>query len=363
MKILFMGDASAYHATLARQLVKNGHDVTVASNGSRWMDTTRNIDISRRQGKIGGALLWLKLSTVLASRLKGYDIVQLVNPMFVELKPNRTEKLFKRLKRDNGHVCLTALGTDSLFIDGCRASDSPLKYSEWAIEGRETDFSRSERGRHLAKWLDEPLKSYTDRVYSSVDGIITALYEYHIVLERFFDSEKIAYGGIPIDTDSLPFLPPTAGENIRVLAPFHEGRQGEKGTDILARFAAQVPGVKVEPVTGLRYADFIHRLENADIVLDQLYSYTPATTALMAMAMGKTVVTGGELDFAKWIGELSVPVVNPDPRCPERLVADLARAIEPENLRTTATEARAFVEKHNDISNVARRCEDFWNRH
>ncbi len=362
MKILFMGDASAYHATLAKQLVKNGHDVTIASNGSRWMDTSRDINITRRPGKIGGALLWLKLSTVLASRLKGYDIVQLVNPTFVELKPRRLERLFKKLKRDNGRVCLSALGTDSLFIEGCQAEDSPLAYSEWRVLGRETEFSRSPRGRHLATWLDEPLKSYADQIYSSVDGIITALYEYHVVLERRYGPEKLAYGGIAIDTENLPFLPPEPNENVKILAPFHEGRQGEKGTDILARYAAKVPGVKIEPVTGLKYDDFIRRLEMADVVLDQLYSYTPATTALMAMAMGKTVVTGGEKDFAEWIGEPSVPVVNPDPRNPERLIEDLTKAIEPGSLMKTAHEARRFVEKHNDIKVVAERFENFWNQ-
>ena len=355
-----MGDASAYHATLARQLVKNGHDVTIASNGSRWMDTNRNIDISRRQGKIGGALLWLRLSTILSSRLKGYDVVQLVNPTFVELNPERIETLFRRLKRDNGHVCLSALGTDSLFIQGCLDADSPLAYSEWSINGHETEFSRSPRGRHLAQWLDKPLKSFADRIYSSVDGIITALYEYHVILERSFGPEKLAYGGIAIETDSIPFLPPEHSGSVKILAPFHEGRQGEKGTDFLARCANRVPRVEIEPVTGLKYHDFVHRLECSDVILDQLYSYTPATTALMAMAMGKTVVTGGEPDFAKWIGETAIPVVNPDPRNPEKLVRDLQEAVRPERLKETAYAARRFVEKHNDSSVVARRFENFW---
>ncbi len=48
MKILLLGDASNYHATLAHALRLEGHDVTLASSGSGWMRTHRDIDISRK---------------------------------------------------------------------------------------------------------------------------------------------------------------------------------------------------------------------------------------------------------------------------------------------------------------------------
>ncbi|MBR3451702.1 MAG: glycosyltransferase family 1 protein, partial [Muribaculaceae bacterium] len=53
MRILFVGDASNLHNCLARQLRLMGHDAVVASNGSRWMDTSRDIDLSRRPGRLG----------------------------------------------------------------------------------------------------------------------------------------------------------------------------------------------------------------------------------------------------------------------------------------------------------------------
>ncbi len=65
MKILLLGDASNYHATLAHALRLEGHDVTLASSGSGWMRTHRDIDISRKNGKLGGAILWARLNTVL----------------------------------------------------------------------------------------------------------------------------------------------------------------------------------------------------------------------------------------------------------------------------------------------------------
>ena len=53
MKILFVGDASNMHNSLARQLRLMGHEAVVASNGSHWMDTSRDIDLSRKPGRLG----------------------------------------------------------------------------------------------------------------------------------------------------------------------------------------------------------------------------------------------------------------------------------------------------------------------
>ena len=55
MKILFLGDASNLHSTLATALRAMGHHVVLMSDGSRWMDTSRDIDLTRGSG-LGGAL-------------------------------------------------------------------------------------------------------------------------------------------------------------------------------------------------------------------------------------------------------------------------------------------------------------------
>ena len=70
MKILLVGDYSNYHRALSLALRRMGHEVTVASDGSRWMDTARDLDTSRPfRNKVGGLLLWVKLNTLLWSQL------------------------------------------------------------------------------------------------------------------------------------------------------------------------------------------------------------------------------------------------------------------------------------------------------
>ena len=53
MKILFAGDASNMHNCLAQELRRMGHEATVASDGSRWMDTHRDINLKRGPGLLG----------------------------------------------------------------------------------------------------------------------------------------------------------------------------------------------------------------------------------------------------------------------------------------------------------------------
>lgn len=354
MKVLLIGEASGYTATLARGLRDMGHEVTVASDGSRWMDVPRDIDLSRRRGRMGGALLWLKLRYLRRRDMGGFDVVQLSNPSFTTLLPHRQRVIFDNLCRDNGRVFMTALGTDPIYIKYCLTKDSALEYNEW----RGTGFEATPTGRRLMRWLtDRDLHDYAEYVLQRVDGVVSALYEYHMAYSALAD-KPLAYGGIPIDVDSLPYLPPAGERRPRVLAPYHEGREAEKGTDRLYAVAQGMDRIVTERVTGLTKAAFTERLHRCDAVLDQYWAYTPATTALMAMAMGKTVVTGAHRDAAAFLGVENIPAV--DAHAPG-LDRRLARALRPGDMQALAPKAREFVKIHNDMHVVARRFTDFWN--
>ncbi len=142
MRILLMGDASNFHRTLATGLRRLGCDVTVASSGSGFMQTDRDIDLRRPfPGKAGGLALWARLNGPLRRRLKGYDAVSVSNPVFLDLKPGRVRKVFNRLRRDNGAVFLTALATDLPYIEECLDPDSPLRYNEFRIGDRPAPYA------------------------------------------------------------------------------------------------------------------------------------------------------------------------------------------------------------------------------
>lgn len=104
MKILLIGEYSNVHNTLAKGLRMLGHKVTVMSNGDFWKNYPRDIDMARREGKLGGMALMAKTIAVMP-RLRGYDVVQFINPMFLELKAQRLFSIFDYLKNIMARWC------------------------------------------------------------------------------------------------------------------------------------------------------------------------------------------------------------------------------------------------------------------
>ena len=100
MKILLIGEYSNVHWTLAEGLRALGHEVTVLSNGDFWKDYPRDIDLVRRPGKWGGICYLTRLYRLLP-RLRGYDVVQLISPMCLELKAERIFTVYRSLRRQN----------------------------------------------------------------------------------------------------------------------------------------------------------------------------------------------------------------------------------------------------------------------
>lgn len=368
LKILLMGDASNFHRCLAQGLRRMGHDVTVASDGSKWMNTERDIDLSRRlPGKAGGLLLWLKIKGMLEQTLSGYDVVSVNSTSFAMLRPHRLRILFDYLKDNNRHVFISALGSDSRYVGICTGSTPPLRYDEWQVNGHPSAYARDNK-RKIRQWLAPKLSSLCDHIYEHSEGVVTALYEYNEVCRHFVPSDKLAYGGIPVDTSAIEYVGTNPiGRKVRLFLGRHAARTLEKGTDRLLIAAQRVVAAHpdactLEIVENLPYAEYLKRLHEADIVLDQLYSYTPATNALLAMAMGKTVVSGGEHEYYDFIGEHeNRPIINAAPDDDDDIFSAIESVVlNPRSMTDRGVKGREFVIKHNDTDVVARRFINFW---
>lgn len=366
-KILLMGDASNFHRSLAEGLRRMGHEVTVASDGTAWMQTERDIDISRRgKSKLRGLELWLRLKRMVSRELSGYDIVSVIGICFVKLKPQRIGWIFDRLVANNGHVFVTSLGGDPEYIRQSIDGSLGLRYNEWRVGGSPSPMLEAdpEAGR---RWLIPELVDLNRHIHEVSEGAVTALYEYNVACSHYLPPEKLAYAGIPIDTESICFTPlPDNIAKVKFFLGRHRGRLEEKGTDRLGEAARRVVGkypdkAELVVVENVPYAEYLKLLNEAHVVLDQLYSYTPATNALLAMAMGKVVVSGAEPEFYDFIGEHDLhPIVNAQPD-DEALFRQLEHlALNPASLPELGRKGREFVEKHNDVMVVAKRFLDFW---
>lgn len=366
MKVLFLGDASNLHACLASELRQMGHTAVVASNGSKWMDTARDIDLKRHPGKLG-ALSYVGRIARALPRMRGFDVVQLVNPIFLQLRPWRQKPVLQYLKRHNRHLVLSALGTDLTYWQACHDGHT-YRYSDYMVGPNPSPFVSS--AEYIAQkqdnWQLPEMKSWNKYFLSQIDGAVACLWEYFVAYEPVL-GQRLCYAGIPIDTRGiLPHCIEQVPDRVRFFIGIQKDRNVLKGTDLLlaalkrvkARHPAEVEMVVVENVP---YAQYVQMLASSHVLLDQAYSYTPATNALLGMAQGLVAVSGAEPEFYQLIGEQELhPIINVLPS-----VQDIEHKLEwilahKDQLPRLSHESRAFVEKHNAASIVAQRHLRFW---
>lgn len=361
MNILLLGEYSNVHNTLARGLRELGHRVTVISNGDFWKNYPRDIDVSRRPGKLGGMLLLAKVYALLP-RLRGYDVVQFINPMFFELKAERLFPVFRYLQRHNGKLVLGGFGMDYYWVHTC-STEMPLRYSDFNI-GSELRQNR-EAVVERRDWIGTKKEELNRLMAEECDGIVTGLYEYWRCYEPAFP-RKTTFIPFPIVVGNPPVIADEAPEKLRLFIGISKNRSVYKGTDVMLQAAeavkAQYPEcLNLTVVNGLPFEEYVRKMHGSDAIMDQLYSYTPSMNPLEAMAHGIICIGGGEPENYEIINETTLrPIINVLPTY-ESCVAELTRLVNNLSLiPRLRRESYEYVSKHHDYIKVARRYEEFY---
>ena len=363
MKILLIGDYSNVHATLARGLRHLGHEVTVASDGDGWKNYPRDIDLRRPSlGKFDTLRYLLRLERTMRD-LRGYDVVQLIGPDFLPLKARRIVRYYRMLRRNNAYVFLGAFGMDRYYVEACLDCKT-FRYSDFnfGTQIRESE----ENSCFIADWRDGDKGRLNELIARDCDGIISGLYEYHAAYLKVFP-HKLRFIPFPVVIPSEESAAaPVSDHSVRFFIGMMRGRSAYKGTDVMLRALLRAKErfgslVHIKKVENVPFAEYRQMLASSDILLDQLYSYTPAMNALEAMAQGLVVIGGGEPENYEILGESQLcPIVNVQPD--EQSVFDaLCRLVEHrEELLRLKRESREYVRRHHDHVKVAQRYLDFW---
>lgn len=363
MKILLLGDYSNVHATLARGLRELGHNVTVASDGDGWKNYPRDIDLARKSLGKFSSLGYLRKVEASMRCFRGFDVVQLINPIFLPLRAERFWRYYAMLRRNNKKVFLGAFGMD-YFYAVVAADCQTFRYSDYNL-GR--TFRRYPEGEmHYHDWVLGEKGRLCRHIAGDCDGIVSGLYEYYAAYRPYFP-EKTAYIPFPVvvsSSSALSVLP----TRIRFFIGVQRNRSEYKGTDVmlraLMRLAAEMPDrVEMVKVESVPFADYCDLLSSSHVILDQLYSYTPAMNALEAMARGLVVVGGGEPENYEILGEKHLrPLVNvlPDEESVYNALRDLA--LHPDSLPRLSEESVEYVRLHHDYRKVAQQYVDFWTK-
>lgn len=363
MKILLIGEYSNVHWTLAEGLRTLGHEVCVVSNGDFWKDYRRDISLVRKCTKLGGISYLLKTYALLP-KFKGYDVVQIINPMFLEIKAERIVPIYRYLKRHNSKIFLGAFGMDAYWVNACKRKPYIFRYSDFNIGDREilNDYTIEQ----AADWQGTAKERLNKEIADSCNGIIAGMYEYHTAYRDYYP-HKLTYIPFPIYSDRTSASAPHDGkQKVRFFIGINKSRNIYKGTDImlraLERVATDYPNeceiLKAENVPFEQYTNMVN---SCDILLDQLYGYSPGMNALLAMSKGKIVVGGAEEECYDILGEKDLrPMVNVVPD-EEDVYRQLERLIkEKEKIATMQRDSIEFIEKHHTPEKVAKQYLDFW---
>ena len=360
MKILLIGEYSNVHNTLAQGLRALGHKVCVISNGDFWKAYPRDIDVTRRPGKLGGMLLLMRLWTLLP-KMQGYDVVQLINPMFFELRAERLFFFYRYLRKHNKAVFLGAFGMDWYWVHTC-SFEKPLRYSDFNFGDKMREDAIAKKDQH--DWLGTVKEQLNKQIATDCDGIITGLYEYQVCYHPKFP-DKTRFIPYPISTWATDI---TTHDKLRIFVGISKERSAYKGTDIMLRAAEDLARKYPEKVDilkaeGVPFAEYQHMMDHSDVLLDQLYAYTPAMNALLAMSKGIIVVGGGEPENYEILGETELrPIVNVLPNY-ESVYHELEQLIlHPERIPVLKRQSIEYIKKHHDFVKVAMQYLDFWNR-
>ena len=363
MKILLIGEYSNVHATLAEGLKSLGHQVTVISNGDFWKSYPRDIDVARKKGKFGGVLLMAKLYALLP-RLRGYDIVQLINPMFLELKAERLFFFYNYLRKYNKKVFLGGFGMDWYWVHSC-TYDKPLRYSDFNFGKKvRTDV---EAVRYQKDWLGTEKERLNKYIAENCDGIITGLYEYWVCYHPAFP-KKTTYIPFPIRMPASFSTERANKSKVVIFIGINRERSAYKGTDIMLRAAEDIRNkyahrMKLLVAESVPFTEYQQMMEGSDAILDQLYAYTPSMNSLLAMSKGIICIGGGEPENYEIIHETELkPIINVEPTYESVYQALEELVLHPESIPELKEQSVKYVQRHHDYVKIARQYIDYYNR-
>lgn len=178
--------------------------------------------------------------------------------------------------------------------------------------------------------------------------------EYGHIAELFGnDFSKIQF---PVDISRIPFTPskPRLSTNI-VHTPT---RRGFKGT------ATVLQAIKIlkkrrhdfnfSLVEGLSYIEYVKRMGETDIVIDQIYSQSPGMNGLEMMAAGKIVLTGATALGKSYFEFMDDSPAFDAPPDAVLLANQLDRVLDQKNeFGILAERGRTYVEMNHSLKGVA----------
>jgi hypothetical protein len=354
MKILLLGEFSGFYTNLKDGLETLGHEVVLASfsDGYKKIKST-DISFDAKASGVLGKIENRIRPLMFLPRLKGFDVVQLINPFVFDFPGFPLMFFLKTIKKQNKKCFLSACGADAFYFQriGQFLEYTPipdiLKY----------DFSPNK-----CKFMTEKALIFNKKIADSMDGVIPISYDHWVGYQDQINLKNTI--PMPINYKKIKYTKNLVSGKLVV---FHGlTRYGLKGTRFIEEafeiLRKKYPD-KIEIVieSNLPLEDYLKVISRANIIVDQASSYSYGMNALYSMAQGKIVMSGLESEALSAFGLASAPVINIKP-CADNIVMEIEKILEDLSLvEKIGKETRDFVVNHHDPEKIAKLYVDTWN--
>lgn len=294
------------------------------------------------------------------SNMKDYDVVQLVNPVFLSDYGSIVNlAVFIYLKKSNKKIFLSALGDDYFWVKYCLSKK--FDYSIFDRLNIHTLKQYSFPLYYIYGFLNPFLNKY---IVKHVNAIIPGVYDYYAVYKDLKNCTEIAPLIMPIDNN---FVPKDIKFPLTVFHGWQTGKELRKGNDLFDRALKKIQKkypdkVNYKIVSGLTYDEYIKKFDNSEIFIDQCYSHGYGVNALLGMKEGKVVFSGFERLLQEYYGLSELPIINSVPN-EEIIYKDIESLIlNPNKIKNYSLKAVEFVKKYHSESYVLDKYMSIWKR-
>lgn len=367
MKILIIGEYSGFSKNLSLGFEELGHECFVFS----WGDGFKKIQQSVRSytikkctfnSKSGFVVHIISVLISLVEQIKlklfvrsmsekgKWDVALVINLDFIRLKhcfwkAGFTEAMINSLLIDKSQIYLSSCGYDIPYFDY-------WKDRSWKNK-KIIDLNISKR--YTAKEINHHCSCLR-----YINKVIPVMYGY----AEPWRKSKFAKGCVVFETIPLPVSTINYESHNIVkdkIVIFHGIiRPEDKGTPIIVEAMDLIQckyGNKVECIAkgGMPLNEYLPLLYRTNILIDQVYADSVGMNGLFALAMGKVVLGGNEIENQKEFKEFDCPIINIEPNVDMifNILEDLI--MHPQNIELLATKSRKYVERVHNSKLIAQR--------
>ncbi len=375
MRILLIGEYSRLHNSLKEGLTALGHEVLLVGNGDGFKNYPVDIRLDHsfhskflKKFKvafykltsidIGSWEIYLK-TLLINKKLKGFDVVQLINESSIKATPKLEIKFLKRILKQNKKLFLLSCGIDYQ----CMKYMMEGKFEYSIMSPYLEDKSLFELYKFQLQYLNEDFTKLHNFIYNNSNGVIATDMDYHIPL--LGNNHYLGLIPNPINIEKIKYTPLKVDDKIKIFHGVNTKAVVKKGNQYFSdalKIIEKKYGDKVEIKTtySIPYNEYIKLYDECHILLDQVYGYDQGYNALEAMAKGKVVLTGAEKEFEKFYDLKHQVAVNVKPDV-NQIVNALSDLIEnPEKILNISKSARTFIEDCHDYKKIAKKYSNVW---